>query len=664
MIMPQRAEMRSAATLSQAKDKPEDRDRNPDIGWQEEAYDLTDAVGELGYVVNLVANAISLCDVRGVTVDDEEIRETEGLGDQVADAVDRAIANLQDARGSRTNLLRLAGYHVTVAGESHLLGSPFDDPDELDDIGIDEDQYEMTWEFLSVAELRRESSTLGYVRRRDGSRQESIPATSFLARFWRSHPKYSDLADSPVKRVLSIAREVDRWTKVIDTAGKSRLNAGLLYIPESLQFARRNPEEEAEQTVDAFVEELFAHLSEPITDPEAATSLVPMVIKGPADAADSVKLIDLARAVDDWARELRNDAIKRLAHGLDVPPEVLEGKASLNHWSGFNIDADLVAKHIAPVADLINDFLTFGYLRPVLEALEELPARVACQVKLIIDLSVLNARSDEATSARDLHGRHLLSDEGLVRTLGFDEADMPDDEERVRRLLLEMIRSNPVKFWPLIQQLPGMEQFPVEEIKELLEAASPPATAPAPGGEGDALPDDPDAEVTDAESGSDLPDTMPETLAAMVRVRADAAVERAIERAASRVLNQATRDRSMNGRFRRIPKSQVFANLEDGELTRLGLNPNELFTDAWEELSSVTEGWVEQHLIARGVVPAIAAETARFVATELVRSVHDYAVRSAAPGRPPLVRGQDGFIVPVELVDRALELASAGVLAA
>lgn len=662
MIMPQRAEMRSAATLSQAKDKPEERDRNPDIGWQQEAYDLTDSVGELGYVVNLVANALSLCDVRGVTVDDEEIRETEGLGDGIADAVDRAIANLQDARGSRTNLLRLAGYHVTVAGESHLLGTPFDEPDDLDDVGIDEDQYEMTWEFLSVAELRRESSTQGYVRRRDGSRQEKIPDTSFLARFWRSHPKYSDLADSPVKRVLSIAREVDRWTKVIDTAGKSRLNAGLLYIPESLQFARRSAEEESESEVDAFVEELFAHLSEPITDPEAATSLVPMVIRGPADAADSVKLVDLARAVDDWARELRNDAIKRLAHGLDVPPEVLEGKASLNHWSGFNIDADLVAKHIAPVADLINDFLTFGYLRPVLESLEEIPAAQACQVKLIIDLSVLNARSDEATSARDLHSRHLLSDEGLVRALGFDEADMPDDEERVRRLLLEMIRSNPVKFWPLIQQLPGMEQFPVDDIKVLLEAASPPA--PAPAGDGESLPAEPDAEVTDAESGSDLPDTMPETLAAMVRVRADAAVERAVERAASRVLNQASRDRSMNGRFKRIPKSQVFANLEDGELTRLGLSPNDLFTDAWDDLASVTEGWVEQHLIARAIAPAVAVETARFVARELVRHVHDYAVRSAAPGRAPLVRGSDGFIVPVELVNRALQLASAGVLAA
>ncbi len=297
--------------------------------WQQDAYSFTEAIGEVGYVLNLKANMLSRCRIR------PEVR-VPGT-DEWVETDDPRVLRVLDAfrppEGEQGELLRQGALHYEIAGEAYLTGTPI----------VDERNRPagLLWEFLSTLELKVEKG--GRVTRNPwgGSQGKGeVESDAYVARLHHRDPRYSQRADCPMRRVLPICRELVLLTQVIDAIAKSRLSAGLLYVPWEVSFGPDNEWENPgnpESGADEFEEELARHINSPIEDRTAASSLVPLLMRGPAfikdkPAKELIGLIDLTRQLDGLYKELREEALGRLASGLDINPEVMTGKANLNHW--------------------------------------------------------------------------------------------------------------------------------------------------------------------------------------------------------------------------------------------------------------------------------------------------------------------------------------------
>lgn len=641
MIQPNRMKVSSSALK---KVSEVNGSRRPEA-WIEAAFDYADQIGEVGFVMNLLANTGSRANLAI-----EQWNPTDKAW--VLSEDDRAIRVMNafvGPQGGQTELKRRALLHLAIAGESLLMGMP------TSEMSVDTGIY---WEFLSSEELVISRGQRPR-RKRDGMAAEELPDNVYIARMWRSHPRYTDMADSAIRRVLNICQEIVTLTQMVDAAAKSRLSAGLLFVPDEITISGDDVADDSPENdgIDEFTRELMEHLAAPVKDRESAASLVPLVIRGPKDMADAIKSIDLSRSLDDWAERLRREALQRLAAGLDIDPAIMEGKASLNHWTSYNVDVDFLVKHVQPAVDLLADFLTHAYLRPMLEEYEGLGEDEATGYRLTTDLAPLLARSDEGASARVLHDAMVVSDATLVKANGFAEADMPDEEETRRRLALRLMMGQP-SLAPALADIVGLTD--VDWSKTV-----PPGQA-APGGVPGAMTGPPPgfeprgaATDRDATSAQAVPETNPgfAVLVDRLAVAGDAAIERALERAGSRLVTKARKPGEMRDRLATArDKAMALTLVRPDELAAVGLTADVLMDGAWDSLAIRGRAWVRQFMEARGRSPLVADDLAALAMNELC-SVLDSYVRTQMHDRLPLF--DNGLRVSESLVVNAL--ASVGV---
>jgi len=597
--------------------------------WQQRAYELVESVGEASYVVNLVANAVASADLIPVKIDGDETTPTD---DPRALRVMRAFVG---PRGGQRELKRRAALHLQIGGEDHLLGTPI----------APEDGEGIFWEFLSTEELIIDRA--GHAVRTIEGEQIQVPPDAYIARNWRSDPRFSDRADSPIRHVLPILAELAILTQLIEAQIKSRIAAGLLFMPEELSFPGDIPDPDAEEPEDAeeideFSEELLKHLSAPIEDPTSAASLVPLLVRGPMDAGDKIRMVDLStggEAGEDWSRALRDEALTRLGMGLDIPPEVLTGKGNTNHWVAYELDADFVVKHVTPEGDLLADFLTHAYMRPMLVEFEGMAAEEAAQFAIQFDSSMLLARADEASTAKVLWDLGVISTDALLRSSGFDVGDAPDDQELRLRRLWQLIYAHPDVFGGLLAQLPGFEPPDQAQVNTQAPPGAPPAQT--------------DVTPPDAQSGMEEPPRPQATTVLLERlaVAAESALERAYEKAGARVLSKAERAHlDLRGRQPNGDKHALLTWLRPGELDQLGETPDSLLAGAWDRLAFRTRQWVAAVLVANGCPAADAADRSTRVARTLVEGLDAYARENLCR---PLRPGDDGLSVPRDLIQAA-----------
>lgn len=650
MAQPQRAKVSSAA-LRKVGDRTDSK-RRPDSVWQSKAYDYADAIGELGYALALKAHVVATCDLfvqeRGGDVNtaapapigvvgepDTALQEADDGPDKWVNSLDdralRVMEYFVPPQGGQFELKRRAALHLSTAGETFLLGSiPPDDP-----------MRSIVWEFLSTEEIKLTGT--GFERTRDGVTKEPVPKDSYCARLWRSSARFSDRAESEVKRVLAIAQEVLILTQAVDAIASSRLAAGILYVPQEMSFSAEDEEpdedEEVDQEddgIDVFTEQLLAHVTAPKNDPSSAASLVPLIMRGPADMADKVKLIDLARNLDTWAQGLRQEALGRLAVGLDIPREVIEGKSSLSYMgmgAANNLDVDLIIKHVVPLGELLADFLTFAYLRPMLEEFEGMDAEEAARFRVAFDPSPVMPRGDEAGAARTLHDKDAVSDDTLRRANGFEESDAPDPDELFERRVWRLILSAPqVYAEALLRYLPGFEGVDIASLGQ---------PAPIFGSAGAAI----SLDVAPPPPGFEL-------LALQLATSADAAMERAVEQAAARLYTRANKDVTLRDRLRGVDKARALTVFRPQEMETLGVTIDSLFSGAWDRFAARARGWTRAWLEGAGVEPLVADDRAALASSILCSQLHDYCVAHASTGFPSHA---NGLQVPMTMVTKALE---------
>lgn len=91
---------------------------------------------------------------------------------------------------------------------------------------------------------------------------------------------------------------------------KSRLNAGLLVVPEGLQIWNSEVEDEPD-----FVEDLMDALARPVDDIVTDMSFLPIILRGPSDLIREVKHLKFSR---DESVEVIQDRIDVIENRLDM----------------------------------------------------------------------------------------------------------------------------------------------------------------------------------------------------------------------------------------------------------------------------------------------------------------------------------------------------------
>ena len=641
--------MAKSPALHKVEDTKQRR-RSADIGWQTDAYELAREVGEAGYVMHLTANTLSMCDFLP--------RRDVGEGME-ADTDERPIevmASLVGPRGGVKEIYRRIALHASIAGEWYLVGLTVDDGG---DNGI-------LWEALSVREL--EINTAGDVtRRRDGSLRETIDEDSdaYLARGWISDAEFSDRADSQMRRALPACREVAVHSQVIDATGRSKVAAGILFIPEEMSFGAEEEDLSDEDMMDALSQEVLEHLSAPIVDRENQASYVPLVMRGPAEHGQAIRLIEIGTSHAPAPPELREPALARVLRMPPIPPELVDGKGGMSHWGSYNVDHEFLVAHVQPLGEMIAEFLTAAYLRPMLEAFYDMSPEEAAEWTLDFDMSKVTTRKDAESSARALGDRDLIGDDAILRAHGFEPADKPTDEERKARIAMKLIQQQ-INLAPVLLPLvPGFEDVDMAPIKEALAAAQQQAAEAA-------APEEPkpEDEVTDAESGSEEPDQAEQReptaseagqLVTRVAVAADAALERALERGASRLINQSKGDRTIKDRLAGVDKVEAFQLVGPAELSTLGLSAASLFAGSWDTFSPKARRWIREWSETTNHLSApVADDLAALAVSDLCDRLESWMFMHLHRGVP---LGVNGLRVPDELVEGALSLVLGPVVA-
>lgn len=404
-------------------------------GWQAEAWGYYDTVGELRFGVNWLANALSRVNLVAAVPPRTQGDEPTPIDVEMADAAQRRavelVSEMAGGVAGQGQMLASAARQLTVPGVGYIYAKA----DEITDAFT-------LWRVLSNDEVRRTTGVIE-VRHHETGAHTPIGPNDLLVKLWRSHPRFAWVPDSPVRAVLSSLLEIQLICSRIVADATSRLAGnGLLVLPTEAVFAASqsptdpdSPDAEADDFVETFMEVMQV----PIRDRTSPAAVVPLIVKVPGEFAEAVRHITFWSEFDTNLEPLRQSAVKRLALGLDMPPEVLLGMGDSNHWSAWQIAEEAITLHIEPLAETVCHAFTVGFLQPALEA-EGFPKSVAM---VWYDTSDLTTRPDRSASAGEAHARGKLTDEAYLRELGLDASDLPDAVAAKRAALLAVATGAP-----------------------------------------------------------------------------------------------------------------------------------------------------------------------------------------------------------------------------
>lgn len=386
-------------------------------------------VPELRYTTRYIANALSVASLYVGEVDPKggapkRLPEDHPAADLMAD--------FAGGPAGQSELLDRLGLHLTVAGDSIIIGPRSGSNSEQEPF----DQ----WSVWSTQEVYSRNGKT-YVKLPGNSKEVQIPASNVAVRIWRPHPVSRWDADSPVKGSFQVLRELVLFDDHVYASGTSRLaGAGFLGIPEEIDLPMPDVEIEGSE-VDRFVALLTEVMGLAIKNRESASALVPIILRGPAEFIDKIKHFDFATQFSSEIPSLREGAIRRLALGMDIPPEVLLGTTSSTSWSAWQTDESTLRVHLVPLLQLIASSLTVGWLRPAMEELPLTAAQKAQIPNLVIhfDISKLKIRQDVSGDAQSLFDRFAIDEDALRMALGYGSDVAPDDKEIAKQILLKLI---------------------------------------------------------------------------------------------------------------------------------------------------------------------------------------------------------------------------------
>lgn len=496
--------------------------------WQEDAWEMYDLVGEMRFLVNVLASQASKARFYVGTLADDPTDPPVPVEDsRLIDALEA----IGDGPTGLAQIIKRLFINLEVPGDGWLVGIPKSlMPDErrrrkaaleagdedvpplvsLADVNLDD----LVWRMLSVSEVKFDNDdmilTLGAD---DDDKIKTTPDDVYTIRVWDSHPRRAWEADSPTRSALPVLRELVGLTMHISAQIDSRLaGAGVLLAPASASKAAKialgfDPDGPEDPFTDALIEAMIT----PISDRANASAYVPLVWTVPDESVPGFKFLDFSKPLDAQAKEMRDEAIRRYALSADAPPELLLGVGSMNHWGAWLVQEDVVRAHLEPRLAVVADALTTQYLRPIMAELGWDEEQIENHV-IWYDVEHLIVRISRGDDASRLYDQGAISSAALRDAHGFSEDDAPeaDSADPAVTTALEMVSRA-----PSLAQAPGLIEL-VRQIRAIMsgdtsdDVATPPVVV-------EETPDEEPADGTPAAEPATEPEPLPDALSLSIR---------------------------------------------------------------------------------------------------------------------------------------------------
>ena len=432
----------ASAAVIKTNDKSEIQalqERKATQKWQEDAWEYFDAIGEIKYAFNLFANILSRIRIHAAYVENDDESpihiNVADISDFTKDAADKAMRAVFGG-GRQAEILRKSGINILVVGECYLIS----------EISWDNGYQKTKWRIVSTDELVPLGNGFALKNRRNRKTSELKPLdpAAFMGRIWREHPRYSDEPDSSMRALCDLCNELLLLSRTVRATAKSRLNAGALFVPDEFSVSQDVETDNIDDDLDAYVEDdhdefedqLVSAMTTPISDEGSASAVVPLLIRGPAEAGERIRLIKFERAFDPQLTNRADRALERILQGIELPKEIVTGLSNIKYSNAIQINESFYTAHIEPLVLMLCDVYRTIYLEPALIKAGCDPDEIDRTV-IWYDPSGITTAPDKSTAANVGFDKGALSEDAWRRANGFSDDDAPTAMEKAVRIALQ-----------------------------------------------------------------------------------------------------------------------------------------------------------------------------------------------------------------------------------
>lgn len=394
--------------------------------WQQDAWHYFDEIPEVKQPVLYLGRqlgkltlypAVRNAEGHAVRVSDE----TSGIEAGVAAAIEAHAAKLADAGAEFMSRLEM---NLEIVGEAYVVGfAARKVPVQRTDGSTVNVDVPERWQVFAVKEVKEQDgsytvTTVPNPASLTGALGRTLTPQDSLMRVWIPHPGNYDEADSQMRALRADCEALLAFTHQAIAESRSRRSAGLLLVPSEIEFTQADLPAEG-QVADAkdlaadtaeFMKILTAAIASPIEDLTASASVVPTVVRVPAEHIEKLRKLDLARTVEATLAEQIEKKAQRVARGMNLPVEKVMGHQSTTFANADQIDQDEWEDYHQPRAEMIAQALSHGFLQPLCLADKAVPPEVATQVFLWFDATDLVGEPDPLPHLAEAWDRGLVSD--------------------------------------------------------------------------------------------------------------------------------------------------------------------------------------------------------------------------------------------------------------
>lgn len=416
---------------------------------QDEAWTGYERVGEIHYAFNLVAHLISRLRVYAAALVDNQDAPM-GAGD----AAEKGELNSELARDADEIMREITGpgfsrlvssfaLNMNVPGECYLIRQKTRQKDGSETV---------EWRIVSTNEL--EITANGAILRPirgETTNQKMLPPGTYIGRIWRPNPRYSGEPDSSMFSIADAVEELLILQRLVRSATRTRLNNGLLFLPDGLLSTRQymalqgldesgeplSEDELAAMAADPgnqLVADILQAIVTAVSDEGDASAVAPIMVTGEAGLGEQIKHITFERGSDEWLVNRTERALERILQGIDVPKEVVTGLANVKYSNALVIDENLYKANVEPLALVLVDALTEVFLRPMLRA-KGYSETDLNRIVVWYDPSEIVTRPNQSQDSSDGYDRMLVGPKAWRREHGFGDDDAPTEAELGMMLL-------------------------------------------------------------------------------------------------------------------------------------------------------------------------------------------------------------------------------------
>jgi hypothetical protein len=585
------------------------------MAWQSIAWNYRDNIGELGAALRLKANIISKVKfvAAAVSTSDDEPRRLTGDPEDDADEDGRPVLDqhvIDAAVDCLTSLPFEQGYGFQgmisqgfdIAGECWLHGSEDADGDEQ-------------WKVRSTSEIIPSTGGLGVIEIPGKAARPINTDTEALIRLWVPHPQWSGLADSPMRLMMDVCEDVILIGRELRAAARSRIAAnGIVLVPNELSFSKTAEPDAAEPETDTFQADLTAGMTSPINNEGDAGAIVPMVLRGDAEDLKEFRHVTFERATSPELLAKQQAALMRIADGINLPSEMMgtgdsgSSMSSVNHWTGWLIDASTFKNYIEPDVRMICDSLTMSYFRRKLRLPEAqggygLTKDEALSVQIWYDAGNVTENANRSADADAAMDNGAISFKAYRDAKGFSDEDAPDEDDLRQMQMIKSTTQTPDVAGQLAAILLGLKEPKPEPTPQIIQGQSVRQGQPAqigPGAAPGTTPGEPvPAQPARVASGAPEPSIITAEVLAEIdralrerlRQAGDDAVLRAVEKAGNRIKAKAANHSSMAVLVKGADAMSVGETLGQARIAELGLAEDALLAAAFTILSTQFAKW-------------------------------------------------------------------------